>query len=107
MTLNAIVDLVARAERLARNPSPVLHAEAAAMLARAERHLPTARLEPEVTCAACERDGRAWFGTAVAYGDLWPLCSRACVTYWRQHRVGRVFMRSEREWQDELPARAA
>src|SRR5687768_4150599 len=86
VTLNAICDLIDRAVRMARNPSPVLQCEAAALLARVERHLPTALLEPEVTCGRCTRESRTWFATAVADGQLWPLCSRACVAGWRAHQ---------------------
>ncbi len=107
MTLQDVAKLIDRAERLSRNPSPVLQAEALALLARAERHVHTAQLEPELNCAACDRDGRHWFATAVAHGQLWPLCSRSCVGFWREHRVGRVFMRNGRDWQDELPARVS
>ncbi len=108
MTLNDIVDQIAEAARLAKNPSPVLRERAAAILVRCERAVQAgARLDPEITCAACERDGRGWFATAVAHGDLWPLCSRACVTYWLQHRVGRVFVGYGREWQEQLLAAGA
>lgn len=99
MTLNDIVDQLAEAARLAKNPSPVLRMRAAAILVRCDRAVRSgARLDPEVTCAACERDRRAWFATAVAHGQLHPLCSRACVGYWRANRVGLVFVGRGREW---------
>ena len=107
MNLNRLVDLLQEAERLARNPSEVLQAKAAQLLDAAAKHVASARLEPEVECAACARTGRAWFATAVAQGQLWPLCSRACIEYWNTHRYGRLYRRDGREWGDEPVRRAA
>jgi hypothetical protein len=108
--LHKVVEMIAEAERLARNPSPVLQEQARRLLAKAERALQGGpRLEPRVTCAACWRQDRTWFLTAVAAGRIWPLCSRACLEGWRLGELGygRVFRRDGEEWQDEPMRRAA
>lgn len=102
--LHKVVEMLGEAERLARNPSPVLQDQARRLLEKAERALKGgARLEPRVTCAACWRSDRTWFLTAVADGRLWPLCSRSCLEGWRLGEFGfaRVYKRDGQEWVDE------
>lgn len=108
LSLNKLVDLFIEARRLGRNPSPVLQAKARDLMATVAKHLPSARLEPEVGCSECRRERRGWFATGVADGRLWPLCCRLCVGSWMAREPGcQVWMRDGREWQAEAPARRA
>lgn len=108
MTLNRLADLLIEANRLARNPSPYLQAKARDLYATIEKHIPSARLEPQVDCSECRRERRPWCATGVADGRLWPLCCRLCVGSWRAREPGcQVWMRDGREWQAEAPARRA
>lgn len=107
MTRNELVDLLIEAADLALSKSASKRGRAAEIAERVRREWPRARWTPQVTCVACLRERRCWFGTGVACGRLEPLCSRGCVDYWLTHMWpgNVVYVGHGREWQDELPAR--
>lgn len=111
MTATALQELLERADRLLKSPSPLVRSAGETCLARARRFLATHQpFDIELTCACCTRPGRAWLATGVADDFLHPLCCGACIAEWRtSHQGARVIKRDGRDWEErpETARRAA
>lgn len=100
-SLQQLAETMASGLRMLGSTSEARRAEGMRLVRQAQQQSAFAVLEPEVDCAECLRERRAWFATGVADGRLHPLCSRACIESWRRREVGcRVLMRDGRDWQD-------
>lgn len=105
MTLNEIGRLALEMADLAMSRSASKQLRARELAALIAKELPRAQWAPEVACAYCKRERRAWFATGIRRQRLWPLCSRACVGHWHNLTGCQVYVGHGREWLEEMPGR--